>query len=171
MDEGVEYPIGEKHAKLIDEFAEAHPKEALDGINKVVVVGGYEGLQDLTHKLGYDIDDIENVSGASGVHFSKEGIIAFTTSFVAKEDMRNAFDHEVGHNVYQKAQNNGSGVDGWNIHYDSKPGFGRPSKYANTNAEEGFCETYPKYLRDRSKLSSDEINRVEYILEDIGIDI
>lgn len=171
MDEGVEYAIGDKYSKLIDEFAAAHPKEALEGIEKIVVVSGSDELEDLAFSLGHDIDTIENISGAAAVYFWESKTMGLTTALVSKEELRHDFDHEVGHHVWSKAlESFGSGIDGWNVYYDNKPKFGRPSEYAKKNSEEGFAETYHKYLRDKNSLSTDEINRVEYILEDIGVE-
>lgn len=169
IDEDIEYPIGDKFSNLISEASEAYPKEILGYISKVYVGGTTEDLEEAAIKEGRTAEDLENFGGAAGVFFKSTKALGVTTALRSKDDIVHILDHEVGHAIWTKAEENrGSGVGGYNMLYEVKPDFGRHNEQARKNVEESFSETYNLYLRDRGKLSRDEINGVEYILEDIG---
>lgn len=169
IDEGVEYPLGKKLSDLITELSSSYPSEILPEIKKVYVGGTMEDLMDAALKEGQSLEDLEDFQTAAGAYFKDTKALGITTVLQSKEDIAHFLDHEVGHAIWSKAEENyGSGVKGYEIYHSIKPDFGRHTDYSKKDPEESFCETYNLYLRDKGKLSKDEIDRVEYVLEDIG---
>lgn len=167
FDEGKEYPTRDKDIDMITEFAKGHPQELIEKLGHIYIAYGNEELQDAAY-LREDLSssDLNEIDIAGGVYFRNSKSIGVTTGWLPKEQIRDTFDHEVGHLLWN--QTSEGAKDGYAVHYNMIPDFGRKTEYSKTNYEESFCETYNKFLREPSSLTNVEKDRIGYVLDDAG---
>lgn len=168
FDEGREYPIrNDKDIDMITDFAKAHPPGLIEKIGNIYVAFDNEDLLDAAYfKEDHSASDLNEIEMVSGLYFPFSRSIGVIIRGNQKENIRQTFDHEVGHLLWNETQR--SARDGYKIYYDVKPEFGRKTDYSKTSAEESFAETYAQYIRNPASLSRDERNRIGYVLDEAG---
>jgi len=158
-----------KTRKMLNGWADEYlPESVIDRVPRIIVYTSEERFNNAMKLVGLYDKPLEKGQYIAGFNEGHTISLRQVGPMNLQEDWKNAFLHEVGHSVWDKA--NSDKKQGWENRWAKYPNFDKFTWYSRASYTEGFAEAFAAYCgypKGSRKASDPKVQEVFDLIEDM----